>query len=79
MFTNEVDLIVLEAVLTGIVPGAREKRVMKDMVAKGDLCVNQGQVESGDFPKYALVLFISCYSSYPDILIMTTSCFPQSG
>ncbi|MDD3082102.1 MAG: MaoC family dehydratase [Desulfobacterales bacterium] len=36
VFTNENDIIVLEAVLTGIVPGVREKKVLKDMLAEGD-------------------------------------------
>jgi len=36
MFTNENGLLVLEAVLTGILPGDREKKVIKDMLAEGD-------------------------------------------
>jgi acyl dehydratase len=36
VFTNEHDITVLEAVLTGVVPGAQEKQVMKDMLAEGD-------------------------------------------
>ena len=36
VFTNEHDITLLEAVVTGIVPGAQEKQVMKDMLAKGD-------------------------------------------
>jgi len=36
VFTNENGVIVLEAVLTGIVPGVREKQVMKDMLDEGD-------------------------------------------
>jgi 3-hydroxybutyryl-CoA dehydratase len=36
VFTNENGLIVLEAVLTGIVPGDQEKKVLKDMLAEGD-------------------------------------------
>ena len=36
VFTNENDVIVLEAILTGIVPGVREKQVMKDMLDEGD-------------------------------------------
>ena len=36
VFTNDHDITVLEAVVTGIVPGAQEKQVMKDMLAKGD-------------------------------------------
>ncbi len=36
VFTNNNDIIVLEAVLTGIVPGVREKKVLKDMLAEGD-------------------------------------------
>ena len=36
VFTNEHDITVLEAFLTGIVPGVREKQVMKDMLEKGD-------------------------------------------
>ena len=36
VFTNEYDITVLEAVVTGIVPGAQEKQVMQDMLAKGD-------------------------------------------
>jgi 3-hydroxybutyryl-CoA dehydratase len=34
--TNEHDIIVLEAGLTGIVPGAAEQQVMRDMLAEGD-------------------------------------------
>jgi len=36
VFTKEHDVTVLEAFLTGIVPGAQEKQVMKDMLVKGD-------------------------------------------
>ena len=36
MFTNEDDVIVLEAVLTGMVPGIQEKLVMRYMLAEGD-------------------------------------------
>ena len=36
VFKNENDIIVLEAVVTGIVPGDQEKQVMKDMLAEGD-------------------------------------------
>lgn len=36
VFTNKNDLTVLEAVLTGIVPGDQEKQVMKDMITEGD-------------------------------------------
>ena len=36
VFTNEHDIIVLEGIVTGIVPGAQEKQVMKDMLAEGD-------------------------------------------
>lgn len=36
VFTNENDIVVLEAVLTGIVPGVREKKVLNDMLAEGD-------------------------------------------
>lgn len=36
VFTNEFDIIVLEGIVTGIVPGAQEKQVMKDMLAEGD-------------------------------------------
>ena len=36
MFTNEDDITVLEAEVTGIVPGTQEKQVMKDMLAEGD-------------------------------------------
>ena len=36
VFTNECDIIVLEAFITGIVPGSQEKQVMKDMLAGGD-------------------------------------------
>lgn len=34
--TNENDIIVIESVLTGIVPGVQEKQVMRDMLSKGD-------------------------------------------
>jgi 3-hydroxybutyryl-CoA dehydratase len=36
MFTNGDGVTVLKAVLTGIVPGDREKRIMKDMLNEGD-------------------------------------------
>jgi len=36
VFTNEHDITVLEGIVTGIVPGAQEKLVMKDMLAEGD-------------------------------------------
>ena len=36
VFTNDYDIIVLEAVVTGIVPGSQEKQVMKNMLAEGD-------------------------------------------
>ena len=36
VFTNEDNITVLEAVVTGFVPGAQEKQVMKDMLAEGD-------------------------------------------
>ncbi len=36
VFTNEDDMTVLEAVVTGIVAGDQEKQVMKDMLAEGD-------------------------------------------
>lgn len=36
VFTNEDGVTVLKAVLTGIVPGDREKRIMKDMLSEGD-------------------------------------------
>jgi 3-hydroxybutyryl-CoA dehydratase len=36
VFTNGNNIIVLEAVLIGIVPGAQEKQVMKDMMTEGD-------------------------------------------
>ncbi len=36
MFTNGDGITVLEAVLTGIVPGDREKRIMNDMLREGD-------------------------------------------
>ncbi len=36
VFTNEYDIIVLEGIVTGIVPGAQEKQIMKDMLAEGD-------------------------------------------
>lgn len=36
VFTNEYDMVVLEGVVTGIVPGAQEEQVMKDMLAEGD-------------------------------------------
>lgn len=37
VFTNAYDIIVLEGVVTGIVPGVQEKLVMKDMLDEGDL------------------------------------------
>ncbi len=36
VFTNEKDIIVLESVITGFVPGTQEKQVMKNMMAEGD-------------------------------------------
>jgi acyl dehydratase len=36
VFNNEDDIIVLEAFLTGIVPGGQERLVMKRMIAEGD-------------------------------------------
>ena len=36
VFTNEYDIIVLEGMVTGLVPGAQEKQIMKDMLAEGD-------------------------------------------
>ena len=36
VFTNEYDTIVLEGVLTGILPGEQEKQVMNNMLAEGD-------------------------------------------
>ena len=36
VFANQYDSTVLEAVITGIVPGAQDKQVMKDMLAEGD-------------------------------------------
>jgi acyl dehydratase len=36
-FTNEDETIVLLAVVTGFIPEAEEKQVMKAMVAEGDL------------------------------------------
>jgi 3-hydroxybutyryl-CoA dehydratase len=36
MFTNGDGVTVLKAVLTGIVPGDREKRIIKDMLNEGD-------------------------------------------
>lgn len=36
VLSNEKNITVLEAVLFGIVPGSREKQVMKDMIAEGD-------------------------------------------
>lgn len=36
VFTNEDGMIVLQAVLTGIVPGDQEQKVIKDMLAEGD-------------------------------------------
>ena len=36
VFTNEDDITVLVAVVTGVVPGTQEKQVMKDMLAEGD-------------------------------------------
>jgi len=36
VFRNGDGTIVLEAVITGFLPGDREKRIMKDMLAEGD-------------------------------------------
>jgi hypothetical protein len=36
MFTNGDGVTVLKAVITGSVPGDREKRIMKDMLSEGD-------------------------------------------
>ena len=36
VFTNQDQVTVLEGVITGIIPGAEEKQVMKAMVAEGD-------------------------------------------
>jgi 3-hydroxybutyryl-CoA dehydratase len=36
VFTNEKDIIVLESVITGFVPGTQEKQVMKNMMTEGD-------------------------------------------
>jgi acyl dehydratase len=36
VFTNGDDITVLEAVVTGFIPGDQEKKVMKEMVAEGD-------------------------------------------
>jgi acyl dehydratase len=36
VFTNDDDITVLEAVVTGTVAGDQEKQVMKDMLAEGD-------------------------------------------
>lgn len=36
LFTNKNNLTVLEALLTGIVPGIQERLVLKEMVAEGD-------------------------------------------
>ena len=36
VFTNQQDEIVLEAFLTGIIPGLPERRVMELMMAEGD-------------------------------------------
>ncbi len=36
VFTNDDDITVLEAEVTGIVPGTQDKQVMKDMLAEGD-------------------------------------------
>lgn len=36
VFTNDKGVIVLESVLTGILPGDREKRIMRAMQAEGD-------------------------------------------
>ena len=36
VFTNESNTTVLEAVITGILPGPQEKQVMKKMLAEGD-------------------------------------------
>jgi acyl dehydratase len=36
VFTNEDNITVLEAVVTGFVAGDQEKQVMKDMLAEGD-------------------------------------------
>jgi hypothetical protein len=37
VFRNHRDEIVIEAHLTGIIPGSPEKRAMEAMVAEGDL------------------------------------------
>lgn len=36
VLTNASDVVVLEGVITGIIPGDKEKQVMKDMLAEGD-------------------------------------------
>jgi acyl dehydratase len=36
VFTNDNDKLVLQAVLTGFVPAAEEKKVLRDMLAEGD-------------------------------------------
>jgi 3-hydroxybutyryl-CoA dehydratase len=36
VFTNEHDMIVLEATIAGILPGTKEKQVIEDMLAAGD-------------------------------------------
>jgi len=36
VFTNEHRITVLEGTITGIIPGAQEKEIMKSMVAEGD-------------------------------------------
>lgn len=36
ILTNAYGIIVVEGVITGIIPGDREKQIMKDMLAEGD-------------------------------------------
>jgi 3-hydroxybutyryl-CoA dehydratase len=36
LLTNEKNSVILEAVLEGIVPGEKEKKVLKDMLTEGD-------------------------------------------
>jgi 3-hydroxybutyryl-CoA dehydratase len=43
VFKNDDDITVLEAEVTGIVPGTQDKQVMKDMLAEGDPTNNISQ------------------------------------
>jgi len=41
IFTNEDRVTVVEGMITGIIPGAQEKEIMKSMVAEGDPTTNK--------------------------------------